>query len=251
MSDPRDLTRYFAHVPYVVAQVYLGVYIVLLGLPAVVFAFDSNSWLAAGPGFYQELFNTYLDIWNSFFGDASAAQLLLFLFLLWPLGALVSEAGFRVGKLTRYHDDFNLDVGAPPHSMEHFRFRSQLLAGGAELRLWDWQNFQFNFFYYMEIVMGLLFLALSIAIIRPLFVTATPSDLVGEWLYLAVSTDVAIFILFWLMRGARIQKLEDFRRTHQSVKAILAERTKSDPATQGPASTDPTTPVSESSRSSE
>ena len=223
MADvkPQEIAGYFAHVPYLIAQVYLGIFSLLLLVPPIDFVIRVGDSQSLSHLVYQDLFDAYGRQWDRIISDLSAVEVGFLLFLTWPLGALIGEVAYRFGTLVHYHNDFNLDVGKPIHSQKHFEFRCRLLLSNAEYRLWDWQNFQFNIFYFFEVLLGLLFLTFSVALLRPLFVVPDAEQLLGTYTYLAVGVDVLAFALLLLMRTARKGKLEDFRETHRAVQAIF------------------------------
>lgn len=238
---PQEVTGHFAHVPYLMAQIYLGFFSLLLILPPIDFAIRVGDGQSLSHLVYKGLFDAYGRQWDRILSDLSAVEVGFLLFLAWPLGVLIGEVAYRFGMFIHYHDDFNLDVGKPIHSQEHFEFRCRLLTSSAEYRLWEWQNFQFNIFYFFEVLLGLLFLTLSIALLRPLFEVPDAKELLGVYTYLAIGVDVLVLALQGVMRTARKGKLEDFRATHCAVKTVFDKGVSGNPPDLGSA-VDGTTP---------
>ena len=224
----RDVLGYIAHVPHVLVQVYVGLFLILLLGPVMAFLLSDSGW-ERGIFAYDVLIQRFFAFWTGMLEDLTATRLIALLIVSFPLGFIFSECGYRLGCRLGYHDNMDLDEGG--FSTEHFKLRCKILENPVEQRLWEWQLFQFNFCYYTELLMIAFTFLLSIALLAPIPVAlAQPLDRVVHPSVLAVPIVglvglLGLSCLAWvLMRNARNNKLEDLRHTNEAIKSLLSTK---------------------------
>lgn len=115
--------------------------------------------------------------------------------------------------------------------INHFKTRCYIQRDISLQRVWDWENFQSSFCFYLEatlIVFGLLFglsiLYTSIVII----LKDNPKEpLEIFWRVTCLAILFLSIFLSWLMRKARIEKFKAFHRAHKAIKEIHDEEKRS------------------------
>jgi hypothetical protein len=213
-----NIVALIAHIQFVVAQVYLGLYVILMVVPLGVFFGRHRAWTPDGE-LFRGLLWSFPEFWLAIFKGLSGASFALLVFLVFPLGFILSELSFRFGMWAGYHDA--MDLESDGYSSAHFKFRSKLLASDAEFRIWEWQNLQFNLCYYSEVLFFLFSVALTFSIVFPFAYLKAGGALVGSWFFATLCLLLLSVVAWLLVRVARKQKLADFRSAHAAAKALL------------------------------
>ncbi len=221
-GDAGNVIGNVAHLLHLVAQIYLGVLVILVLPPIMTFPFR----MAAhdGPPF-ETLYILFGEHWGKFSG-VSFGEALILLGGSFIVGVMTSQFAYELGRRSKYHD--NLSVTATPkeetkeeqqrREEQYFAFRCSLLEYPHLQRLWDWEQLQFDLCYYMEIALMLFLFALLYAL-GVGFALAQKSGtwILDRWFVATFILFVFVGLLLGLARTARKSKLETFCGTHSAI----------------------------------
>ncbi len=138
------------------------------------------------------------------------------------VGMVFAECFYRLANLVRYQKekDFNLEPPGQDSEINEFKKRCQLLKDPALHRVYEWENFQSSFVYYVE---GNFCLLAIVVLVSGLivFVGGAVRDV---WFFVALIELVAAILLAMLMRHARNKKFQAFQSAYQAITNILGDQ---------------------------
>ena len=221
-GDAGNVIGNVAHLLHLVAQIYLGVLVILVLPPIMAFPFRIPAH--DGPSF-ETLYMLFVEHWGTFSG-ASFGEALILLGGGFIVGVVTSQFAYELGKRSKYHDD--LSVTAAPkeetkkeqqrREEQYFAFRCSLLEYPHLQRLWDWEQLQFDLCYYMEIALMLFLLALLYALgVGSALAQKSGTWILDRWFVATFLLCVFVGLLLGLARTARKSKLETFCRAHSAI----------------------------------
>lgn len=219
----KSLAGYFPHVLFVLAQVFCGSFLVLLTGPMLLF-------MARGELTFTGLLSTFPQFWKFLLSQSSFANLLVWLGIVFPMGICFAEFFYRIGRRLHYINDLGLEDdkkdATPEQQVELFIWKCRLQKNPWLSRIWEWENFQSNLFFYAEGISLLFVLMLSICILAVLWQVWVQAGLCGILSHtrsvLYVGGIWLFVIVFYLaMRQGRIGKYASFRLAHKAVKKLL------------------------------
>jgi len=222
LNDVKSFANYLPHVLFVIAQILCGTFFVFLIIPSI-------SYLISSDFNFQNLLKIYPELWGRILSASSFSGLLVWVGISFPIGICLAELFYRVGRWTGYINDLGLEDNKRDATKEEqidlFIRKCHLQRYPWLSRIWEWENFQSNLFFYAEGISFLFVLFLGLSIVFTLFQTINLSEQVRPLVCSLVLWIVACFV-FLAMRKGRIGKYESFRIAHKVVKELLREQMK-------------------------
>lgn len=122
-----------------------------------------------------------------------------------------------------YIKDINLEDlrGGKTDDEKHFKIRCGIQKNAHLQRVWDWENFQFNFCLYIEMILLVFNFLFGFSIVYT-FIFKNLLEIF--WMYICLAILVFAIILTMLMKIARIEKLKKFHHAHKVIEKILDEK---------------------------
>lgn len=209
---------YFPHVLFVLAQVLSGTFLILLIGPLLRFCVIGNLQ-------FTHLLQSFPEFWKTILAGKSILNIILWTGLAFPIGICFAEFFYRFGRLSGYINDLNLEEdrrdASKAEQIDLFKWKCRLQMNPWLSRIWEWENFQSNFFLYAEGI-SLMFVVLITVCTCIILIM---NGLQGE-IRAFICTIVLLIgsVLFFIaMRRARISKYESFRLAHKAIKELLKE----------------------------
>jgi hypothetical protein len=222
IDDIKSFANYLPHVLFAIAQILCGTFFIFLIIPSASYLISSNFN-------FQNLLKMYPEFWDRILSASSFSNLFVWVGLSFSIGICLAEFFYRVGRWTGYINDLGLEDdkrnATEEEQIDLFIWKCHLQRSPWLSRIWEWENFQSNLFFYAEGISFLFVLSLGLSILFTLFQTGDTS---GQVRYLVCSLALwitAVFI-FIAMRKGRIGKYESFRLAHKAVKKLLNEQKK-------------------------
>lgn len=222
MDDIKSVANYFPHVLFAIAQILCGTFFILMIIPSIIYLISSDFS-------FQNMLNTYPNFWGRVLSVATITNILVWIGLSFSIGICLAEFFYRIGGWTKYINDLNLEDNDRDATKEEqidlFIWKCKLQRSPWLSRIWEWENFQSNLFFYAEGISFLLFLFLGLSILFTFLLTINISGQLHPLICILVLW-IITGIIFLAMRKGRISKYESFRLAHKAVKKLLGEQTK-------------------------
>jgi hypothetical protein len=222
MDDIKSFTSYFPHVLFTIAQILCGTFFILMIVPPIIYLISSDFS-------FLNILNTYPNFWGRLLSALTISDMLVWIGLSFSIGICIVEFFYRIGRWIGYINDLNLENNnrdaTEDEQIDLFIQKCHLQRCPWLSRIWEWENFQSNLFFYAESISFLLFLFLGLSI---LFTFLQTVNIPGQIRPLICTLVLWIItgIIFLAMRKARKGKYESFRLAHKAVKKLLKEQIK-------------------------
>jgi len=222
IDNIKSFANYFPHVLLAIAQIIHGTFFILLIIPSASYLISSNFN-------FQNLLKMYPEFWERILSASSFSNLFVWVGLSFSIGICLSEFFYRVGRWMGYINDLCLEDdkrnATEEEQIDLFIWKCYLQRSPWLSRIWEWENFQSNFFFYAEGISFLFVLFLGLSILFTLFQTSDISEQV-RFLVCSLALWITAVFIFIAMRKGRIGKYESFRLAHKAVKKLLNEQKK-------------------------
>lgn len=219
-DDIQSFANYLPHVLFAIAQILCGTFFIFLIFPVA-------SYLISSDFNFQNLLKTYPQFLNRVLSVSSFSNLFIWVGLSFPIGICLAEFFYRIGRWTGYINDLGLEDderdATEDEQIDLFTWKCHLQRYPWLSRIWEWENFQSNLFFYAEGISLLLVLFLGLSILFTLFHTINILEQVRPLVCSLVLWIIDVLI-FLSMRKGRKGKYESFRQAHKAIKKLLSEQ---------------------------
>lgn len=219
-----SIFSYVPHLLFLGAQTSCGIMVMGLSAPPVVGLLKAAT--AGRAATYYDLVSSYPVVWQVMFG-VSWPQLVLLGLIGLMVGMVFAECFYRLAILVGYHEEFSRDrdnaenakkAEKAKKAVEEFKTLCDILEDPALHRMYEWENLQSSFVYYVE---GNFWSLAFVVLVCGLIVAFLGCPACDVWFYVAVIELAAAILLAILMRHARIKKYEAFKNAYQAIKEML------------------------------
>src|SRR5688572_14217937 len=117
----------------------------------------------------RELLNSYPVVWQTIFGsswtEVSLIQVVVLMLIGLVVGMIFSEFFYRLAERLKYHSHLRLESPNKPDEIKsdeikHFKTRCLMLKHLHLHRMYEWENLQYTFTYYVEANLWMVFFVL-------------------------------------------------------------------------------------------
>jgi hypothetical protein len=222
MDDIKSFANYFPHVLFAIAQILCGAFFIFLIIPSVIYLISSDFS-------FQNMLNTYPIFWGRVLSASTVSNILVWIGLSFSIGICMAEFFYRIGRWIGYINDLNLEDNdrdaSEDEQIDLFIWKCHLQRCPWLSRVWEWENFQSNLFFYAEGISFSLFVFLGLSILFTFLQTINISGQIRPMICILVLW-IITGIIFLAMRKGRKSKYESFRLAHKAVKKLLSEQSK-------------------------
>jgi hypothetical protein len=175
------------------------------------------------------MLNTYPIFWGRVLSASTVSNILVWIGLSFSIGICMAEFFYRIGRWIGYINDLNLEDNdrdaSEDEQIDLFIWKCHLQRCPWLSRVWEWENFQSNLFFYAEGISFSLFVFLGLSILFTFLQTINISGQIRPMICILVLW-IITGIIFLAMRKGRKSKYESFRLAHKAVKKLLSEQSK-------------------------
>ena len=214
----------FSYIPHLLfwgAQATSGILVMALSGPLVVALLKAA--MAGQPPTNHDLLNSYPAVWQVVF-EPSFARLAILGFIGLVVGTIFAECFYRLAIRVRYHEEFHLEADGndgEEAAVSEFEVRCQLLKDSALHSVYEWENLQFSFIYYVE---GNFWTLAVVMLVSGLIVCFSGGAVIDALSVIVLLIFLGAMLLALLMRNARIEKFKAFQNAYRVIKKLLQEQ---------------------------